>query len=210
MDTGTRRWLVALAIGAGVGVVAWLSNLTTETQMAGGDRVWWGVRTFVSRVVNSGTVWAGLPVLAGWTVRRPTHAVVAGVVVSEVALVVHYTVGSFTGTMPWASWGDNWYWFVAAVVLCAPLGLVGATARRRDPWGLACRLVVPVGAITESLTSHLLGPGFSVDLADRAASVAAGSVLLVGGLVGALVVLCTWWRTGRSGHGASTRASSPR
>lgn len=210
MDTGTRRWLVALAIGAGVGVVAWLSNLTTETQMAGGDRVWWGVRTFVSRVVNSGTVWAGLPVLAGWTVRRPTQAVVAGVVVSEVALVVHYTVGSFTGTMPWASWGDKRYWFVAAVVLCAPLGLVGATARRRDPWGLACRLVVPVGAITESLTSHLLGPGFSVDLADRAASAAAGSVLLVGGLVGALLVLCTWWRTGRSGHGASTRASSPR
>lgn len=188
METDTR-WLVALAVGAGVGIIAWLSNLTTEAQMLGEDRIWWGVRTFISRVANSGTVWAGLPVLAGWLVRRPLQSVVAGVAVSEVALVLHYALGAVTGTMPWASWGDNWYWFVAAVVLCAPLGLVGAVARRRDLWGLVARLVVPAGAIVESLTSGMLDPGFSVDLADRAASVATGVVLLACGLVGAALVL---------------------
>lgn len=189
MDTAVRRWTLALVVGALVGVVAWLSNITTEAQMMGEDRAWWGVRTFVSRVANSGTVWAGLPVLAGWLVRRPAQGVLAGVLVSEAALVIHYGLGAVTGTMPWASWGDNWYWFVAAVVLCAPLGLVGTIARRSDRWGLLARLVVPLGAIYEPVSAHMLDPALTNGLADRIASTAAGLVLLLSGTAGLLLAL---------------------
>ena len=200
MDRDLRAWLTALGIAAAVGGLAWLSNLTTEAQMLGEDRLGWGLRTFASRVINSGTVWAGLPVLAGWLLRRPAPAAIGGVVVSEFALVVHYAIGTLTGTMPGSSWLDNWTWFAAAAVTGAPLGLVGALGRRRDLWGRIALLVVPAGAVLEPLVMGLLDPAFSADLADRWASQAAGAVLLVGGVVGALLVLRTPSREPRSGH----------
>lgn len=207
MDTLARRWTLALAAAAIVGVLAWLSNITTGAQLLGEDRALWGVRTFVSRVANSGTVWAGLPVLAGWLVRRPLQGTLAGVLVSEAALVIHYVLGTATGTMPWVSWADNWYWFVAAVVLCAPLGLVGSLARRTDWWGLAARLVVPLGAICEPLLSRMLDPGFTVDRADHLASVAAGIVLLACGAAGLVVVL---WRLRTDRHDHSAKGCAHR
>lgn len=200
MDRDLRAWLTALGVAAAVGGLAWLSNLTTEAQMLGEDRLAWGLRTFASRVVNSGTVWAGLPVLAGWLLRRPGPAAIGGVVVSEFALGLHYAVGTLTGTMPGSSWLDNWTWFAAAALTGAPLGLVGALGRRRDLWGRVALLVVPAGAVLEPFAVGLLDPGFSADLADRWASQAAGAVLLVGGVVGALLVLRTPSREPRSGH----------
>lgn len=183
---------MALALGAALGVVTWLSNITTEAQMLGQDRGWWTLRTFVSRVVNSGVIWAGLAALAGWIVRRPAHGALAGVTVSIVALVVHYGLGSASGTMHGAIWASNSSWFIAAVVLCAPLGVVGVLARRVDVWGLLARLVVPAGAICEPFLLGRFNPRFTADQADRLASAAAGSVLLVGGLAGLVLVLWGW------------------
>lgn len=199
MPTLTRRWSLALAAGAAIGIIAWLSNLTTEAQMLGEDRIWWGTRTFVSRVVNSGTVWAGLPVLAGRIMRRPGPAALAGVLVSEAALVVHYAVGSLTGTMPWSIWGNNLSWFVIALLLCAPLGLIGALTHHLDTWGLLARLVVPAGAVMEVATSHFFDSSAGVDTADRWASAGAGLVLLGGGLLGGTFIVRRWWAR-RSHH----------
>lgn len=184
----TRRWAVVLLLGALLGVIAWLSNITTEAQLSGQDRAWWTVRTVLSRLVNSGTVWAGLPVLAGWVLRRPVHSALGGVLVAEVALVVHYWLGSVTGTMPWTAWTDNLFWFLAAAVLCAPLGLVGALAHRRDVSGLLARLVVPVGAVLEPFVTGLLDPSDVLDRAARVASVVSGGMLLVLGVAGVLLV----------------------
>lgn len=200
VDRAVRAWLTALGVAAAVAVLAWLSNLATEAQMLGEDRTLWGVRTFASRVINSGTVWAGLPVLAGWLLRRPAPAAIGGVVVSEFALVVHYALATLTGTMPGTSWLDNWPWFAAAALVGVPLGLVGALGRRGDAWGRVALLVVPAGAILEPFVMGLLDPGFSADLADRWASQAAGVVLLVGGAIGVVLVLHSPSREERSGQ----------
>lgn len=185
----TRAWLRSLAAGAALGVAAWSVNITTTAQLDGSDRLLWAVRTCISVLVNAGVVWAGLGVLAGWLVRRPGHAVLAAVAASELALVVHYAIGSVTGTMPWASWGDNISWFVAAIVLTGPLGLVGAAARRTNLRGLLARLVVPAGAITEPFVTGLIAPTFANGPADWWARTVAGTVLLAVGLVGAGLVL---------------------
>ncbi|MDO5501499.1 MAG: hypothetical protein Q4F67_17660, partial [Propionibacteriaceae bacterium] len=144
-------WIHVFWVASVIGVVALVSNITTETQLTGQADTWLTVRFTLSKLVNAGTVWGGLLILAGWLVRRPLAAALAGIAAGEVALAVHYALGQVFAVYGYGAhmWAANWPWFVIALVLGAPLGLLGATARRRDGWGLAARLVVPVGAIVE-------------------------------------------------------------
>lgn len=107
------------------------------------------VRSTVSKLVNSGAVWGGLPILSGWLVRRRVQAAAAGIVACLVALVVHYGVGRLLGLFDPTVWTENRFWVVLAVVVGGPLALIGSAARRVDRWGLLARLVVPVGAVLE-------------------------------------------------------------
>jgi hypothetical protein len=138
-------------------------------------------RLAASQLLNAGTIWAGLAVVAGWLVRRPAQACAAGVVAPLTALVVHYGVGLALGMFDPGIWAANVQWFLAAMVVGGPLGLVGAIARRRDPWGLAARLVVPAGAVLEPLVVGLFTTPAILPWPNRVADVITGSALLTAG-----------------------------
>ena len=143
----------------------------------------------LSLLLNAGTVWAGLSVLAGWLVRGPLPALAAGPLIGIGALTVHDGVGERAGLKARGSFESNLLWFVAAIVMGMPLGLVGSLARRTDGWGLGARFVVPAGALIEPwaqgwfvVDAHLFG-------AVVVARVLAGALLTLGGSVGAVMLL---------------------
>lgn len=147
------------------------------------------VRTAVSLVVNAGTGWAGISVLAGWLVARPLPAAAAGILAALTSLTVHYGLGVVTGLMDPDSFRSNAAWFVVAAIMGAPLGLIGAMAGRVGTWGVLARLVVQLGAVLEPWLLDLLFPPAFHPLPIAVARWAAGIVLTLLGLLGAAVVL---------------------
>lgn len=184
-----RGWLLALAAAVTLALVSLASNVTTVSQLSGEANLLLAVRSTLSQLVNAGTVWAGLPVLSGWLVRRPLHAAAAGTTVGVLALVVHYGVGQLVGMFDPAVWTANAFWFAAAVALGGLLGLVGAAARRADLWGLLGRLTVPVGAVLEPFVRGMFTTPAILPWPDRLSSAASGVVLLTAGVLSGTAVL---------------------
>lgn len=169
-------------------VVAWASlasNITTQAQMSGQANVLKAARLSVSMLLNSGTVWAGLPILAGWLVRRPVPAALAGVLSAELALVVHYATGRLFGVFEPSIWRDNDSWFVMGM-FCALLGPIGALARRAGRVGLVARLVVPAGALAEPFVLGMFTRPHILPWPDRLASSVCGVALVAAGILGVL------------------------
>lgn len=181
-------WTRILVVASLVGIIALVSNVTTTAQLAGEADGVLTLRFTVSKLVNSGTVWGGLLILAGWLVRRPRHAALAGVIAGEVALMVHYGLGHAFAIHQGDIWRSNWYWFIAPLILGIPLGLIGAMARREDLRGLAAQLVVPVAAIIEPLSLGMLSPPEILPPPARISSIACGVILIALGLLGAVIV----------------------
>lgn len=171
-----------------VGIVALVSNLTTTAQLSGQADTVLTLRFMVSKLVNSGTVWGGLLILAGWFVRRPLQAALAGIIAGATALVVHYGLGHLFAVYQGEIWGSNWYWFIAALIFGIPLGLIGAAARRQDLWGLAAQLVIPLAAVVEPLMLSMLWPPQILPSPARVSSIACGVILIALGLLGAVFV----------------------
>lgn len=188
-------WTRALALALLLAVSSLLSNLTTEAQMYGRSNVFLAIRLTVSKVLNSGTAWAGLAIAAGWCVHRPLRAAMAAVLSCELALVVHYSLGIAAGQMAPSIWSDNKSWFVGALILGAPLGLAGSLARRRDAPGLIARLLIPAGAIAEPFIMNMLPPTEALPWPARLAGGVAGILLLTFGLTSAYLVVQHWRRT---------------
>lgn len=168
-----------------LGVASLISNITTEAQLSGEDQTLFALRRTLSLLLNAGTVWVGISVLAGWLVRRPVPAAVAGLLAGASALVVHYGLGELTGLMPEGSFATNGMWFVIAAVTGAPAGLVGAMAQSRTRWGLLARLVVPAGALLEPWVVGWWQSGALQTTAERASNLAAAAILTLAGLAGA-------------------------
>lgn len=140
----------------------------------------------VSVMIDSGWAWAGAAVAVGWLVTRigenrprvnssrenppktdrprdhpeknRPRALAKGAVAGVVALLAATAAYGFVDTVP--SGGpympESPIWWVASVVLGAPLGAVGACAVRPGTVGLLARLVVPVGAAVQMV---VLPPG---------------------------------------------------
>lgn len=159
------------------------------SQLSGEANTLLAVRLTISKLVNAGVVWAGLPVLSGWLIRRPVQAAGAGIVACLTALVVHYGVGQLLGLFDSTVWTQNQHWFGLAVVVSGPLGLVGATARPRGRWGLLARLLVPVGGVLEPFYLGMFTRPAIMPWPDRASSVLSGVVLVAAGIAGAATVL---------------------
>lgn len=184
-----RDWSLVGSVAIGLALVSLASNVTTVSQLSGEADTQLFVRFTLSKLLNAGTVWAGLAVLSGWLVRRPPAAMVAGPVACLTALVAHYAVGNVLGMYDADIWTSNAYWFIAAVVLGSPLGLVGAIARRQSPAGLAARLVVPVGALLEPfVVGAFTGPAI-LPWPDRMSSIVSGAILLAAGVVACVAIL---------------------
>ncbi|MGV9766372.1 hypothetical protein [Micromonospora tulbaghiae] len=181
----TRRgWRLIVVAASVLALVSLASNVATVSQLEGRADALLASRLTLSQLVNAGTVWAGLAVVSGWLVRRPAPAVAAGVVALLTACVVHYGVGTAFGMFARDVWAANLLWFLAAVVVGGPLGLVGAIAHRAEPWGMAARLLVPVGAALEPFVVGRFTTPATLPWPNRVADVISGLVLLVAGVVG--------------------------
>ncbi|WP_424809440.1 hypothetical protein [Rhodococcus sp. 27YEA15] len=203
-----RSWAWVLVVAMALAWVSLASNITTGSQLFGEADIALAVRSTVGKVVNAGTVWAGLAVFSGWLVRRPLGAVVAGIVSLSVAIGVHYSTGLLLGMFDSDVWADNAQW-LGAVVLGGLLGWVGAMGRRADLWGLVSRLVVPVGAVVEPFVRHMFTNPAFMPWPNRVSSVVAGVLLIAGGLVGGIAVLVVSRAKGVSAPALSVYQASP-
>lgn len=177
-----------------IGIAALITNITSPSQLSGQADVLLTVRLTLSNLVNSGTVWGGLLLLAGWLVQRPVQAALAGMLAGEFALIIHYALGQLFGIYEAAIWPENWHWFVIALTAGPILGLMGAAARRGDVWGLLFRLVVPVAAIAEPVVLGMFAVPDFWSTPGKVASIVAGIVLIVGGAVGVVLLWRHWVR----------------
>ena len=180
----SRGWVLVLAVAMALAIVSWVSKVPTEAQVAGDADGWLTLRLTIRKLANSGTIWAGLGITCGWLVRRPLPAAAAGIFGSLFSLTAHYALGQVFGTFDATIWAEKRSWFVAALVFGAPLGLVGAMARRTDAVGLGARLVIPLGAILEPIVLGMLTVSNEWPDPVRISSIASGLILLVLGLVG--------------------------
>jgi len=185
-----RGWLLVLAASVALGLLSVAFNVTTTAELSGEADTLLAVRSTVTKLVNAGAVWGGLPVLSGWLVRRRVPAAAAGMVSCLLALVVHYGAGRLLGQFEPTVWADNQFWIVLAVVVGGPLGLAGATARRRvDRQGLLARLVVPAGAVLEPFIDGTFTMPAVMPWPGRVSSIVSGVVLLLAGTAGGAAVL---------------------
>lgn len=188
--SGRRGWYLVVAAALGLALVSWFTNITTMAQISGEADGFLTVRYIFSKLANSGTAWAGLGIVCGWFVRRPLQAAAAGILGSLLSLVAHYAVGRASGMFTASIWVENTEWFLAAIIFGGPLGLIGALARRPDAWGLAARLVVPVGAVLEPFVIGMFSLHPLESAPHRISSTITGFVLLLGGAVmGATIVV---------------------
>ncbi len=184
-----RGWSLVIVVASVLALVSLAANVTTTSQLEGKADALLAGRSTLSQLVSAGTVWAGLAVVSGWLVRRPAPAVAAGVVALLTACGVHYGGGLALGMFDPDVWTANLHWLLAAMVMGGPLGLVGALARRLDPWGMAARLVVPAGAVLEPfVVGHFTTPAV-LPWPNRVADVISGSALLAAGMVGCFCIL---------------------
>lgn len=185
-----QEWWLVLASAVVLALLSLASNVTTTSQLSGTADGLLTARWTVSKVLNAGVVWAGLPVLAGWLVRRPVHAVLAGVASSITALVVHYGVGRAVDVFASTIWAENASWFLIATLAGAPLGVVGALARRRrSPWGLLARLTVPTGALIEPFVLGMFTAPDRLPWPDQVSGVLSELVLVTAGAAGVVAVV---------------------
>ncbi|MGA4507818.1 hypothetical protein ACQB6R_02150 [Propionibacteriaceae bacterium G1746] len=185
-----NRWARAMSWAVGLGCLALLTNLTSTAQLSGDEPVLLTARFTISKLANAGVVWAGISVLAGWLVRRPVQAAVAGIAAGEVALLSHYLLGQLMHA-PTSVIQGNEIWLLAAALFGAPLGLMGAAMRRPGLVGTLAALVVPLGAIAEPFVRGMFTTPAILPWPDTASSAVSGILLVAAGLAAAARVLLT-------------------
>ena len=208
-----QRWL-ALALGAGAfGVVDSFANASGGLEQGPLVR---SLARLASYLLNAGWAWAALAVAAGWLIARwarpapgegsvarpggaPAREVLgagalAGCLAAACAVLAYYVSDCVLRAEPF-----GWYvqdllvWLLAAVLLCAPLGALGALARRAGLLGLLARLVVPAGAALQML---VLAPGFDDPPVQpvHLEAVLARWLVLVAAAGAVLLLVRRWWR----------------
>lgn len=170
-------------------VASTVANLTTPAQLAGEANEWLTARLILSKLVNSGTAWAGLLVLAGWLVRHPREAAAAAVLSGWGALALHYGLGQILGIYTAEIWAENLNWFAVTAIAGVLLGLVGSAAHRVDDLGVAARLVVPLGALLEPFVRGMLWPAETTPWPGQVSSLVCGGLLIVAGAIGVVLAL---------------------
>jgi len=169
----------------------------------------------LSKILGVGWSWAALAILVGAVANRRRTLAVIAVLVAAVA--GYYLSDLAAGTYNTIDLGDPrvvadpvnadevvlWpgalqdfvFWAAFAVLVSWPLARIGAAARRDDAWGLAARLVVPLGAAAEMLTLKLPG---ELAVQPNWDTVAVYIAVAGGGIVSALVLVVRHFRRSRS------------
>lgn len=113
----------------------------------------WEPAIAVSLATNAVCVWAGLAVFAGWVLRHPLPAALAGVLSQLVAVASYYGFALVFANRRGSSQilSDMEHWLLVAVVVGPLLGLMGSGLRRADWLGLINAVLLPVGALVDVL-----------------------------------------------------------
>lgn len=143
----SRGVFLALAVAAGLGVVASLSD-----RWGSGFPPHQSWRA-VGLIANAGSVWAGAAVLAGWLAVRRVPALLLGPAALLAAVAGYYVVGVLFGDRGDVGLsgltGVLRLWLTSAIVVGPALGFVGYLTRRENLLGVLARLVVPTGVLLE-------------------------------------------------------------
>jgi hypothetical protein len=150
---------VAAVLGAGFGATTSLINdLSSPYGKLGGQlvRAGWTWVTEVAEVgsllLDVGWAWAAVAVAAGWLAGAIVRAAAAGAVSLITATAAYYFTDSLLRDESLAGHvGETRYWWLASLTLGPFLGAVGASLVRSGLIGLLARLIVPVGALVQTI-----------------------------------------------------------
>ena len=182
---------VVLGIAAVFAVVTALVDHTTLAELSGQADTWASARKTIARTLNSGSVWAGLGILAGYSAgaRRWLRGAALGAGILLLTTALHYAVGIAAGSVPPDGFVANAPWFVVAVVFGIPLGLIGVAAHV----SLIARLILPLGMIAEPwVTTRFCG--FYGTVPEQVSEIASGVILTLSGVILAVVVMRRGYR----------------
>ena len=152
---------VAALLGVGFGAVTSLINdLSSPYGELGGRLVrerWTWVSDLAelgSLLLDVGWAWAAVAVAAGWLAGAGVigRGAAAGAVSLMAATAAYFVMDSLLRDEPLAGYvGEVRYWLLASVALGPLLGVVGASLLRVGVTGLLAGLIVPVGALVQTL-----------------------------------------------------------
>lgn len=119
------------------------------------------VRSIFSALLNTGTLWAGQLIIAGWLLARrtPWQSAAAGAYTGFLSLTLHYIIYVALSRLPMFTpvsihiFYENLNWYMMTAIAGIPLGLLGYAIRppatsfiRRLPY-----YAIPLGASGESV-----------------------------------------------------------
>ncbi|MDO5511366.1 hypothetical protein [Corynebacterium sp.] len=197
---------VVLGVAAVLAVVSALVDFTTMAELSGQADTWASIRKTIARTINSGSVWAGLGILAGFSAgpRRWLRGAALGAGILLLTTALHYAVGVGVGIVPADGFVSNAQWFVAAAVFGLPLGLIGVAAHSH----LLARLVLPLGMIAEPWVTRRFF-GFYGNLPSQVSEIASGIILTLLGVILGVLVLRLRRRTRSTSPAAGSSDSPP-
>lgn len=181
-------WLGVAAAACLLGLLSVLPTIDPVEQVIGQGDGWQTARIVCSMLLNSGTVWAGFPILLGWWVRDVRTSWLAGLVGTHLALISHYAIGRLFGIFEPAIWAENSAWFILATVVGPALGFAGAMIHRRDVLGMMTSMLIPAGAFFEPVGVGMFFTSPFLPEATRSASALSGLLLMALGLISAIAV----------------------
>ena len=117
-----HKYLTVILLSLALAILSLVSNIYFPQEMEGQWQLYSCIRKIFSKLFNAGVVWAALPFLAGWRSQSLVKAAISGAAIAELTLLLHYGVGYLIGVYDSSIFMANSFWFIAALVLCAPLG----------------------------------------------------------------------------------------
>jgi hypothetical protein len=150
---------VAAVLGAGFGATTSVVNdLSSPYGKLGAGLVGtrWGWVSDVAEVgsllLDVGWAWAAVAVAAGWLAGAIGRGAVAGMVSLMAATAAYFVMDSLLREESVTGYvGEARYWWLASLTLGPFLGAVGASLMRFGVTGLFAGLIVPVGALVQTL-----------------------------------------------------------
>ena len=157
---------VAAVLGAVFGaIVSLVNDLSSPYGQLGGRLLGAGwaavadVAEVGSLVLDVGWAWAAVAVASGWLAGAIVRGAAAGAVSLLSATAAYYLMDSVLRDESALGYlGEARYWWLASLTLGPFLGAVGAMLVRSGVVGLLALLIVPVGALVQTL---FLQPGLA-------------------------------------------------
>ena len=189
MQTIRHKYLTVVLLSPALAILSLVTNIYFPQKMEGQWQLYSCIRKIFSKLFSSGIVWAALPFLAGWRSQSLVKAAISGAAIAELTLLLHYGIGYLIGVYGSTIFMANSFWFIAALVLCALLGVCGWIAALPKKPSRIFWFILPIGAILEPIVTRKLIPYSIVrPWPEVYSDYISGVVLLFVGVVG--ILLC--------------------